>query len=300
MTQNYACQSCSDRLLIIHADDFGSSHSANQAIIELFRSGGITSASIMMPCEAAAEAAAFCKRNDTAHVGIHLTLTSSRNQFLKPVFKEFSLDSLITRDGFFPEEVSLIERDADSQQVKKELAAQIESAIALGIDPTHLDCHEGCLLGLALGRDFLDIVFELCEEYALPFLLPHRIVLQSFLNEAQKSLFRKKISEAAARGIYLIDDLSVFPYELEEGESYETLKIEWGNRLAHLMPGITQMVTHPAMMTTELLALTGHAAKRELEYRLLRDSGSKALVEEMKIKLISWKHLRDLQRRMGC
>jgi predicted glycoside hydrolase/deacetylase ChbG (UPF0249 family) len=128
MTRNNVCQSCHDRLLIIHADDFGSSHSANQAIFELFRSGGITSASIMMPCEAAAEAAEFCKTTGTAHVGIHLTLTSSRNQLNKPVFKGNSLDSLVNRDGYFPQEVSHIERYADSLQVKKELVAQIESS----------------------------------------------------------------------------------------------------------------------------------------------------------------------------
>jgi chitin disaccharide deacetylase len=65
-----------EKLLIIHADDMGMSHSANRATIQAFESGAISSASLMMPCAWVAEAATWIKKNPNADVGLHLTLTS--------------------------------------------------------------------------------------------------------------------------------------------------------------------------------------------------------------------------------
>ena len=60
-----------EKLLIIHADDMGMSHSANRATSRAFETGAISSASLMMPCAWVAEAADWIKRNPTADVGLH-------------------------------------------------------------------------------------------------------------------------------------------------------------------------------------------------------------------------------------
>lgn len=77
-----------DRLVIINADDLGIAHSTNQAIFELFQKNSIKSASIMIPCSKAKEAAILCKQSNSANIGIHLTLTSDGDQFYKPVYKD--------------------------------------------------------------------------------------------------------------------------------------------------------------------------------------------------------------------
>ena len=62
-----------DRLLIINCDDLGSSHAANVGVYEALREGVATSATLMVPCPWAREAAARYRGED---VGVHLTLNA--------------------------------------------------------------------------------------------------------------------------------------------------------------------------------------------------------------------------------
>src|SRR6478752_1105787 len=64
------------KLLILHADDVGLSHSEDSATITAFNKGGITSASIMVPCPWFPEIAAYAKQHPELDWGIHLTFTS--------------------------------------------------------------------------------------------------------------------------------------------------------------------------------------------------------------------------------
>src|ERR1700722_18822739 len=61
------------RLQIVNCDDLGSSHSANVAAFRSIVYGVATSATIMVPCPWAREAAYMLKDSP---VGVHLTLTS--------------------------------------------------------------------------------------------------------------------------------------------------------------------------------------------------------------------------------
>ena len=65
-----------DKLLIIHADDIGVSHSVNVASFKAFKSESISSGSIMMPCPWVLEVAEFSINNPNYDLGLHLTITS--------------------------------------------------------------------------------------------------------------------------------------------------------------------------------------------------------------------------------
>ncbi|WMT39006.1 polysaccharide deacetylase family protein [Paenibacillus sp. D2_2] len=285
-----------DRAIIINADDFGITHSTNQAIVELFENDSITSSSLMVPCTAAKEVPQLCSKNHNLKVGIHLTLTSTENYSLKPVFQEYNLESLVTDEGFFPKDLTFVEKNADPLHVKAELEAQILWALSHGVDVTHLDSHAGSVMGLTTGRDFLEIVFDLCEKYELPFNLPLQIIDQPFLSRSQKSLFEQRILSAKRRGIELIDDLIPLPYHLDPGENYNHMRDGLIRQIEYCKPGITQIVAHPAKVTSELQALTPHFKKRGLEFQLLNDPRIKHTLQVNHIKLISWEYLRSLQR----
>ncbi len=64
----------SGRRLIVNADDFGRSHSINQAVIRAHREGILTTASLMVNESGFDEAVKLAKENPKLGVGLHLTL----------------------------------------------------------------------------------------------------------------------------------------------------------------------------------------------------------------------------------
>src|SRR5215203_5789146 len=134
------------KLLIVHADDLGMTHSVNIATIKAFESGLVNSGSIMVPCPWLSEIATYARANPQADLGLHLTLTSEWTQFRwGPVSSRDRVASLLDKDGYFRLTESEAAASADPKQVELEIVAQIEKARALGIQPTHLDSHMGTL-----------------------------------------------------------------------------------------------------------------------------------------------------------
>ncbi|WP_440962106.1 polysaccharide deacetylase family protein [Paenibacillus nitricinens] len=285
-----------ERLLIINADDFGITKGTNEAIVDLFEKKAITSTSIMMPCPDSNEAMEISNCRGIKNMGIHLTLTSGEQHPYRPVFQNRNLNSLITEEGNFHIDATLLERNAADDEVRVEIEAQIQSAIVHGIDPTHLDSHGGSIMGLFTGRDFLEITFDLCEKYRLPFNLPTRIVEQPFFNMDQLRRFKKRISSAKERSILLIDDIVSLPYCINPTATYSEMKKGLTERLKNLKPGVTQLTIHPAKITEQLIALTTCYTERELEYLLLNDIEIKQVIINEQITLISWTDIRDIQR----
>ena len=66
------------KLIIVHADDLGETHSVNAAAIKALQGGKINSASLMVPCPWFPEIADYAKSHPDADFGLHLTLTSER------------------------------------------------------------------------------------------------------------------------------------------------------------------------------------------------------------------------------
>jgi hypothetical protein len=64
------------KLLILHGDDVGVTHSENSASINAMEKGCINSASIMVPCPWFPEVAAYVQNHPDYDFGLHITLTS--------------------------------------------------------------------------------------------------------------------------------------------------------------------------------------------------------------------------------
>ena len=144
--------------LVVHHDDLGASHSANMAFIELSDLGVVTSGSVMVPCPWFPEMAAICRDRPDLDVGVHLTLTSEFASFRWRPLTGVSPNGLTEVDEA---------RHATLAAVETELRAQIETALAAGIDVTHLDAH----MGTAWQPEYVDIYLRLGEAYRLPIVL---------------------------------------------------------------------------------------------------------------------------------
>ncbi|MGH9150361.1 MAG: ChbG/HpnK family deacetylase, partial [Acidimicrobiales bacterium] len=148
------------KLLIVNCDELGASHSANVGVYEALRSGFATSASLMVPCPWAREAAARYRGED---VGVHLTLNAEFELYRwGPITHA---PSLLDGDGGFPRTVEDLWDHADVDEVRRELRAQLERAIYWGFDVSHLDSHLGVL---QLRPELFDVYLELAVEFRLP------------------------------------------------------------------------------------------------------------------------------------
>ncbi|MGW4410346.1 polysaccharide deacetylase family protein [Nonomuraea sp. NPDC004702] len=282
-----------DRLLIVNADDYGMSRSANLGITSLLRAGAISSATVMTPCpwapQAVAEAAGF-------DVGVHLTLTSEWEGYRwGPVTRDRPVPTLVDETGCFFRDCASFERSADPEEVRVEIVNQIRKAVALGLDPSHADNHMGSLYGLATGRHFLDVVLPVCAEFGLPFRLP-RSLEGTGAPEELEPVARALAAMADEAGVVILDRLWSLPFQQSDGEDYDSLKKDMIGLLGSLRPGVTEIYIHPFEDTDELRAIMPGAAKRGWELALFTDPDVREVLDGEDVKLIGWLDLRAAQR----
>src|SRR5205823_4618396 len=127
---------------VIHADDFGMSHSVNRATVRAFENGWITSTSVMVTCPWFPEAARFARSHPQVCVGVHFTLNSEWEAFRwGPVARPASVASLLDDDGYLPLIETEVVTKARPSEVMVELRAQVDKARAAGIAVSHFDSH---------------------------------------------------------------------------------------------------------------------------------------------------------------
>lgn len=264
----------SDRLLIINCDDFGSSHAANVAIETSIRDGLATSATMMVPCPWAREAAT---RSKGLAVGVHLTLTAEY-----PGYRWRSLTnakSLHDKDGFLPRTAQEVWDHADLSDAEGECRAQIEQALDWGVDVTHLDVHMGTL---QIDPRFFEIYLKLAIEFRLP--------MRMVSTRQEQRLGFPSRSRAAEAGI-LFPDNFISP---RWGTPARDTLVE---SLHSLRPGVSEIYLHPVEDGAELRGYDHenpslHAA----DYVCLMDRHLKDVIADHQIVPIDFRRLRDLMR----
>jgi len=267
------------KLLILHADDLGFTHSANAASFDALDKGAISSASIMMPTPWITEVAAYARAHPDADLGLHLTLTAEWETYRwGSVESKDKVPSLLDADGTFPNNDSLVAVRATQEEIERELRAQIQRAMALGIRPTHLDSHMGSLFTTPA---LLATYVKLAHEYRLPFLA----LRSNPFGAAQMPLGPNDIPLDA-----LIQAFPDIPAD--------KWKDFYLNAIANLKPGLTEIIVHLGHDDAELQAVTvNHApwgsAWRQRDYEVVNSPEFKKALKDNNVILIKW---RDLQK----
>jgi predicted glycoside hydrolase/deacetylase ChbG (UPF0249 family) len=267
------------KLLIVHADDFGMTHSVNTATIKALQGGPVNSATIMVPCPWLSEAAAYARANPQADLGIHITLTSEWPNFRwGPVSPKDRVSSLLDRDGNFYQTATDAAAHADPKQVETEIVAQIERARALGIQPTHLDSHMGTLYKNTA-------LFEVLMRVARSQKLPVRV--------ARPDLFPGILTEDDVYIDQVVEiDPTVVPHDWARFYSAALQKLE---------PGVTEVAMHLGYDDAEMQRVTFDqpnwgAAWRQRDLEFFTSDAFRKVLQDNQIKLITWRDLGKLMK----
>lgn len=275
-----------DKLLIIHADDLGVSHAENAGSILSMENGVVNSGSIMMPCPWVTEIADYYKKHPSTDFGLHLTLTNEWDLLRwGPVAPKNQVQSLLNENGFFYPDCLEFGRHAVLEEVEIELRAQIELAYQLGLEPTHLDAHMGCLV--FSSAEVFEIFLKLGREYKIP------CMVGRFFLKAASQEFLDKITDED----YIIErTYTAGPQDYENGMAayYEDLLVN------KLMPGLQIVLIHPAIDNAELRAMTVNntywgAEWRQKDLDFFTSEKCKKILEEQNIKLVTWKEVKKVQ-----
>lgn len=160
------------RAAILHVDDLGMCHGGNQAYLDLFRRGLVTTGSVMVPCPWFREIAEAAAADPSLDLGVHLTLTSEWQHYRwAPISTTSRASGLVDDDGYFWRDVGSLRRHMELEAAEAELRAQMERAIAAGLRPTHIDAH----MAAAMLPELLPCHVSLAREFRLVPVLPRRI-----------------------------------------------------------------------------------------------------------------------------
>jgi chitin disaccharide deacetylase len=271
------------RVLIINADDFGMNHSSNEGTYKALKAGAVTSSTIMVCCPWFEAAADFARKNPQANLGVHTTLTSEWSHYKwGPLLGCSVVPSLCTEKGYFNEDVFIIYAMSNLDEAEKELRAQIDKAMAAGIDITHIDSHMGAM---QYDPAYHERYIRIAASYNLPCRLPGRDLLAAFGQEKLLDL-AKELNVLGPEELYMDD-----PPSLEETESF------FKERLANIPEGkVSEMYIHCAVDTPEMNATTGSAKRRVADTNFFSDPETLAWIHAQGVELISYRELRHLQR----
>lgn len=284
------------RRVLLHADDVGMCHGANRAYLDLFRAGRLDSGSVMVPCPWFPEIARAAAGDPSLDLGVHLTLTSEWFGYRwGPVSTRGAASGLLDADGFLPRDVVSLRRALVPEAAEAEMRAQLDRALAAGIDVTHLDTH----MGAALVPELLPATLRIAREARLPLLLPRDIgsylsVLR--LGEVDAAIYGEAFATLQGWGMPVFDRFAMTPGVTPDIGAYAAV-------LVPEAPGLTFVSLHPNA-PGDIEAITACHPRQDPAWRtgeaaLLASGAADALLAREGVERIGFRALRDAWRAAG-
>lgn len=280
------------RAAVFHADDVGMCHGANRAFAELSAAGGITCGAVMVPCPWFMEAVRAAQADPDLDLGVHLTLTSEwRDYRWGPVSTRDPRSGLVDDQGCFWPRLPVLARHLVPEAAEVEMRAQIEMALASGLDVTHLDTH----MGVAFLPDLFEIYLRLGQAYQLPVLLPRSIAEYTRvlgLDDAALGDYPERIAGLEAAGLPVMDHFRMTP-----GVPTAAAESAYRELVATLPPGLAFVALHPTRSGEIEAIVPPKAHFRTDEYRLFGSHAFLNFIDREGIVKVGFRRLREIYRR---
>lgn len=283
----------SRRAVIITGDDFGLSSMLNQAIAQAHREGILTCASLMVSGPAWQEAVSLARELPRLCLGIHLTLIQGR-----AVLSPQAIPHLVDPEGNFRRQpfwaglhyfFSRRLRD----EIRRELAAQIETFLNVGLTPWFLNGH----LNIHLHPTVWPIVQQLALNYQIPGVRLAREALKTSLSLNRRRPLYKTAHALIFAWLSYRARLSVVHSGLKtndhlfgllnDGQMDESYLL---GLLPRLRPGITEIYFHPALSTDSELRSWMPTYRHQAELAALLSPRVRRAMNENGLELTDYQH----------
>ena len=234
MIRTQAAARPSRRALIVNADDFGLHARVNEAIELAHRNGVLSSASLMVAGDAAADAVERARRLPTLRVGLHIVLADGRATLPRSDIPQLVDDQGRFGNAMVLDGVRFFFLPRVRAQLAHEIRAQFEAFSATGLPLDHVNTHKH----FHLHPTVLSLLIEIGREYGmramrLPCEAPGTLLLRPWI-----ALVRARLDRY---GIAHNDHVAGLA---QSGQMDEAAFIK---ALATLPDGVSEIYCHPAM-----------------------------------------------------
>jgi chitin disaccharide deacetylase len=251
--------------LIIRLDDIGFCHAVNQAAERILNERACTCTSVIVCTPWLDEAVEILKQHPEISVGVHLTLNAEWREYRwGPVLPYSEVPSLVDEDGrFLPSRQAFFAHHPKTDEVEKELRAQIQLALRKGLPITYLDYHMSTAMSTP---ELQQVVEKLAAEFKLG-------IAQYFGETYAPTVYDSAPDQKLAKGLEIIGHMTD--------------------------PKLYLFVIHPGTNTPEMAAMTDlnptgvkpMAAHRQAEADLLCNPEFKAAIQRRGLQLVGYRDL---------
>lgn len=278
------------RYIIINADDFGRHAEINRAVEEGLVHGCLRSATVMPGGAAFAGAIDIARRHEELGLGVHFTLVDGH-----PILPPEEIPSLVGAEGdFLPDHTALLKRylkgGINLEEVRRELAAQLQKVEATGISISHVDSHQH----MHTLPGIIDIVLDLAARAGIRAVRTPRTPLfagafgglgQLVGRLGLSTLARLANCKAHRRGLLTPDHFAgiVAGEAVSEGELLHLI--------AHLPQGTTEVMMHPGTKNDVLQEDSGWQHDFESELAAILSPRVEAALQKEEVEPVNFRHL---------
>lgn len=279
-----------DKTVIIHADDVGLNYSSIEAYAELMDLGTISSGSVMVHTSWLPEVIKQSKENKDWDLGVHAAFNGEYKTYKwRPLSTSDKSSGLIGEDGYMFEDKQIVQEKADPIYLENELNAQIQFALDLGLDASHVDTHTGTLW----NKKFMESYINVYKKFNILPVLFNPKENTKFIRRILPELDFERLDELAEVGFPLVDGVSGLPVEhtYNVAERFELAK----SILKSIQPGkLIHFAFHPMKDTPETQALERYTGGRIGDFEIFRKKEMKLFLENEGIQLVNYKQIRKV------
>ncbi len=282
------------RVVIFHADDLGMCHAHNAAFADILAVQPTACGSAMVPAPWFNELAALAREHRQADIGVHTTLTSEWRAYRwGPLTTRDPASGLVDAEGYFWANVPDVHAHVDVAAAAAELRAQIERALAAGIDVTHIDTHMGAVSHPSLWAIYINLALE----FRVPALLPRLDAAQArdlgLTSSEGEALMRQLVDLERSGQLPIIDRV----VSLSSSSAGDRLQ-QYREVIAQLPPGLTHFLYHAARPGPEIEAIAPPEdwPARVADWEVFANPDFHACLARCDIHVIGYRLLREALR----